>query len=259
MSSNPATVFHQDRHGTVSKPRMLHASTRRPRHARPARALHLGKTGALQRCAGATVLPRHVEHALRDPRQQPWLNHLVSRAAASGWGGFGADSGARPHGTGAHHAHAHAHAACIPRACGADVMCMLYTCGAYAVHMAHVTEAPRLSKAREVRHRRRRTRRCARRRTEGHVPRIVRGAAVTRQRAELGRHRSELRVRACEGRAAVARVPIPLRRPAQCGVQPQCTCTAHTQRACTVHCTAHARVCCGYKCSSSTAAGLYSR
>ena len=132
MSTNPATVFHQDRHGTVSKPRMLHASTRRPRHARPARALHLGKTGALQRCAGATVLPRHVEHALRDPRQQPWLNHLVSRAAASGWGGFGADSGARPHGTGAHHAHAHAHAACIPRACRADMSCACYT---HAVHM----------------------------------------------------------------------------------------------------------------------------
>ena len=124
-------------------------------------------------------------------------------------------------------------------------MCMsmcTYGCACYthAVHMAHVTEAPRLSKAREVRHRRRRARRCARRcarrRTEGYVPRIVHGAAVTRQRAELGRHRGELWVRACKGRAAVARVPVPLRRPAQCGVQPRCACTAHTHhRTCTAH------------------------
>ena len=135
------------------------------------------------------------------------------------------------------HMHVHVHVACA--CCMCMCMCMA-ACYTHAVHMAHVTEAPRLSKAREVRHRRRRARRCARRcarrRTEGYVPRIVRGAAVTRQRAELGRHRGELRVRACKGRAAVARVPVPLRRPAQCGVQPRCACTAHTHhRTCTAH------------------------
>ena len=81
------------------------SSTRRPGHLRPARALHLGKTGALQRCAGATVLPRRVEHALRDPREQPWLHHLVSRATASGRVrvGPGPTAVARPPiGTGAH-------------------------------------------------------------------------------------------------------------------------------------------------------------
>ena len=81
---------------------------------------------------------------------------------------------------------------------------ILYTCGACAVHgsrhgsvcyhmppratvcyhMTHVMEAPRPSKAREVRNRRRRPRRCARRRArrrgKGHVPRIVRGPAVAR-------------------------------------------------------------------------------
>ncbi len=113
------------------------------------------------------------------------------------------------------------------RACRVHGVCMLYTqhvhmlciCGAYMVHKAHVAEAPRLSKAREMRHRRRRARHRARhrarRRAERHVPRIVRGAAVAWQRAELGSHRSELRVRACEGRAAIARVPVPLRRPAR--------------------------------------------
>ena len=136
-------------------------------------------------------------------------------------------------------------------------------------HVTYVMEAPRPSKAREVRNRRRRPRRCARRRArrrgKGHVPRIVSGPAVARERAELGRHRSELRVRAREGRAAVARVPVPLRRPAQCGVQlPSASAVprAHTHRART---TAHARhmhrVCCGYRwrCSTPTAAGLCSR
>ena len=47
-------------------------------------------------------------------------------------------------------------------------------------HVTHVMEAPRPSKAREVRNRRRRPRRCARRRGKGHVPRIVRGPAVAR-------------------------------------------------------------------------------
>ena len=152
------------------------------------------------------------------------------------------------------------------RACTCTAACMLWhtirercMCGAYGsrhrsvcycyhmpphatvcYHMAHVMEAPRPSKAREVRNRWRRPRRCARRRArrrgKGHVPRIVRGPAVARQRPELGRHRSELRVRACEGCAAVARVPVPLRRPAQCGVQPRCACTAHTHhRTCTAH------------------------
>ena len=51
-------------------------------------------------------------------------------------------------------------------------------------HVTYVMEAPRPSKAREVRNRRRRPRRCARRRARrrgnGHVPRIVRGPAVAR-------------------------------------------------------------------------------
>ena len=158
------------------------------------------------------------------------------------------------------------HAACMPRACHHVHAIHICACYTHAVHMAHVTEAPRLSKAREVRHRRRRARRCARRcarrRTEGYVPRIVHGAAVTRQRAELGRHRGELWVRACKGRAAVARVPVPLRRPVQCGVSSTTVCVhcAHAPRTHRARTTAHApHVCCGYTCSSSTAAGLYSR
>ena len=177
-------------------------------------------------------------------------------------------------------------AACMSRACRVYGVCMprawrvhatyttrahiLCICGAYMVHKAHIAKAPRLSKAREVRHRWRRARhrarrracRRARRRAERHMPRIVRGAAVAWQRAELGRHRSELRVRACEGRAAVARVPVPLRRPVQCGVSSTTVCVhcAHAPRTHRARTTAHApHVCCGYTCSSSTAAGLYSR
>ena len=216
---------------------------------------------------------------------------VESHSLREGRVGPGPTAVARPPiGTGAH--------ACMcacTRACTCTAACMLWhtirercMCGAYGsrhrsvcycyhmpphatvcYHMAHVMEAPRPSKAREVRNRWRRPRRCARRRArrrgKGHVPRIVRGPAVARQRPELGRHRSELRVRACEGCAAVARVPVPLRRPARCGVQlPSASAVprTHTRGART---TAHARhmhrVCCGYgwRCSSTTAAGLCSR
>ena len=120
------------------------SSTRRPGHPRPARALHLGKTGALQRCAGATVLPRRVEHALRDPREQPWLHHLVSRGTASGRVrvGPGPTAVARPPiGTGAHACMCAWTRACTCTCTRRACYGILYTCGACAVHMAHVTGA----------------------------------------------------------------------------------------------------------------------
>ena len=120
------------------------SSTRRPGHPRPARALHLGKTGALQRCAGATVLPRRVEHALRDPREQPWLHHLVSRATASGRVrvGPGPTAVARPPiGTGAHACMSACTRACSCTASRGVHAMAYYTRAVHVRCIAHVTGA----------------------------------------------------------------------------------------------------------------------